>query len=101
MTKLTEKEILNILNKANNIKWYAKDVFKYDNKHAAQYRITENNDYEKIDPDFIVNQKNGSWTLIQEGEILVEDADWVRWEGKDVFTYKKDNITILSEVKND
>lgn len=63
MTKLTTQEIEEIKDNADEVYWFAKKVFKY--------------------------RKNGKYTLIQDGKVLIEDVDDVWWGAKDRFIYQR------------
>ena len=63
MTKLTKEQIAEIKDNADYVYKYSEDVFEY--------------------------QKDGKWTLIQNGKTLVEEADYIEWHAVDVFKYEK------------
>ncbi len=63
MTKLTEQQMENLIENADEVYWFAENVFKY--------------------------KKNGKETLVQDGKILIENVDYVEWYAKDVFSYEK------------
>ena len=74
MTKLTKEQITEIKNNADETFEYSKDMFLY--------------------------LKDGKNTLIQDGEILVENVDKLWWYEKDVFEYQKNwKKTLIKDGK--
>jgi hypothetical protein len=44
-----------------------------------------------------VYKKDGKWTLIEKGEVLIDGADWAEWYADGVYDYKKDGKWTLIE----
>lgn len=76
MTRLTQQQIKNLIEDADDSWWYAnaKNVFEYE--------------------------KDGKWTLIQDGEVLIKNADYVWWYAKNVFEYFKGGEYKKLEINN-